>query len=165
MLADRPTASVWSPVPGVRSAIRPPPCVPSLRFHRCTAVPETRPLPAGLRSHPPVMSTDCPAASDEEGGTAIPRPAIQRPISHCASPVALPCSPLPRLFRAHHRPLCRYVDRPQVAMGSLHRLGTASGASRRSPPPSSRLCLRSNSDHADKRYVLWRNRESRSRRY
>ena len=54
-----------------------------------------------------------------------------------------------------------YVDRPQAAMSTSS--GTDWRAGRRSPPPPSRLHWRSNSDHAGKRYVLRRNRESRSR--
>jgi len=64
------------------------PCrVPSLHFDACTMAPDTRPLLAILRSHLPAMSTDCPVASDGEGGR-FPAPVVRVPIRHCASPVA-----------------------------------------------------------------------------
>jgi len=37
--------------------------VPSLCFDRCAMAPETRPLPAVSRVHPPATSADCPAAN------------------------------------------------------------------------------------------------------
>ena len=87
------------------------------------------------------------------GQEAIPRPIVQRPIGHCASPVALLCSPLPR-------PFCDVSGAP---LGSPQRSRTAPGTGWRSLPPLCAPRWRSNSDHAGKRYVLGRNRESRSR--
>jgi len=65
-------------------------------------------------------------------------------------------------FVTFRRATAGYVDRLQAAMGSRHRPGTASRASRRFPAPL-RPCRRSDSDHLGKRYILGRNQESRSR--
>jgi len=48
----------------------------------------------------------------------------------CASPVAIPLPP-GRFGRA----IASYVDRPQAAMGSRHRPGTAPGPAGDRPPP------------------------------
>ena len=84
----RPTAGLWIS----RSAIASPRRVTSLCFD--TLVWRRGwPLHAVLCAHPPMTSTDCPAASDGDGGrgreVTIPRPPVRGPIGHCASPVAL----------------------------------------------------------------------------
>ena len=83
-----------------------------LRFDRCATAPETRPLPAISRTHPPATSTDCPAVSDGRGWFPARRP---RANGRCTSP--------DRFQRA----TAGYVDRPQAAMESRHRPGTAPG--------------------------------------
>ena len=72
------------------------------------------------------------------GGTVIPRSIVRGPISHCASPVALVCSPPGRFatFQACHHPLCRSIDGVLV-----------SGPASDRPPPPSCPHWRSNSDH------------------
>jgi len=89
-IRPRLTAGLGSPVTGIPVwlAIAFPRLAARLRFDRCATVPETQPLPAAWRAHPPATSTDCPAASDR--GPTIPWPAVRGPIGHCASPVALP---------------------------------------------------------------------------
>ena len=47
------TAGLWSPIPGIRSAMASLRCAARLHFDRCTTAPETRPLPAVSRAHPP----------------------------------------------------------------------------------------------------------------
>jgi len=89
MSADREAVSDGGPV--VSRTRRPvsdrvPRRAPCLRFDRCATTPETRPLPAVLRAHPPAMSTDCPVASDGR----FSGPPSRGPIGHYASPVALP---------------------------------------------------------------------------
>jgi len=72
---------------------------------------------------PPATSTDCPAASNGGGGGDSP---THRPGAdvRCASPVMLPPYHPPGRFE---RATADYVDRPQAAMGSHHRPGTAPG--------------------------------------
>lgn len=88
-----------------------------------TGTPQRQPLPAVLRAHP-ATSTDCPAVSD--GGMVISRPTVWGPMA-----IKLPRS---RSSCTNPQPFCDighattgYVDCPQVAMGSRHWPGTASG--------------------------------------
>jgi len=85
--SDRPAVGLWSPILGVPEPVgdRDPCCIACLLFDRCTTAPETRPLPAVLRAHPPATSTDCPAVSDREGkgrhGNSLTRrPRDDRPL-------------------------------------------------------------------------------------
>jgi len=144
----RTTAGLWSPVLSVRSTLATPPLS---RFDTCTMAPETRPLPAIKRAHPPGAHDDDQLSSSVRrgrGGGVIPWPVVQGPIGHCASAVSLPLPSPGRfaMFRACRRQLC---DRPQAAMGPgiAHPLV---------PTPTIQLQLH-------QRYVLGRNRESRSR--
>ena len=73
------------------------------------------------------------------GGGGDSRPVVRGPMA-----VALPRT-LPRPF---WRATAGYVDRPQAAMGSRYRLGTAPDLAGNHPSPHSRPCRRSNSDHA-----------------
>jgi len=79
------------------------------------------------------------------GEALIPRPVVRGPtatvLPRSRSPV-----PSPGRFGCA---TTRYVDRPQAAMGSRHRPGTAPGPVGDRPPPS-RPRRRSNSDHAGK---------------
>jgi len=119
-----------------------------LTLHVCVliGVPwQTWPLPAVLRTHPPVTSTVCPAASDGgRGDFPAHRPGADWPLHFPSRTPSEAPSP------------GRHVDGSIV---SRHWPGTVSGTGRRSPPPS---CLHrhSNSDHAGKRYVLGQNRVS-----
>jgi len=130
------------------------PCrAPCLRFDTCTTAPETWLLPAALRAHPPATSTDCPAASDGEG-VRFPGPSSGGRSATVLPQSRSPVAPSPSRF-GHATARC--VDR---SMGSRCRPGTASASSRQSPLPPLRAPT---SDHAGNRYVLGRNRESRSR--
>ena len=64
IIRPRPTAGLWSPIPGIRSAMASLRRAARLRFDRCATAPETRLLPAVSGAHPPATSTDCPAVSD-----------------------------------------------------------------------------------------------------
>ena len=70
----RPTAGLRFPIPGILSAMASLRHAARLRFDRCATAPETRPLPAVSRAHPPATSTNCPAVSDggEGGGGDFP---------------------------------------------------------------------------------------------
>jgi len=48
----RPTVGLWSPIPGIRSAIASLCRAAHLLFDRCATAPETRPLSAVSRAHP-----------------------------------------------------------------------------------------------------------------
>jgi len=61
-----------------------------LLFDRCATAPETWPLPAVSRAHPPATSTDCPEVSDGRGGGGDSPARRPRADSRCTSPVALP---------------------------------------------------------------------------
>jgi len=118
--------------------------------------PETRLLPAILRAHPPVMSTDCPA-----GGAVIPQPVLREPMATVLPWSRSPCSPLPQ-------PFCDVSGTPPPAKMIVHRWQWGPGIAQEQcrgpagdcPPPSSRPHRRSNSDHASKRYLLGQNRVS-----
>ena len=71
--------------------------------------PETRLLPAILRAHPPVMSTDCPA-----GEAAIPQPVLREPMATVLPWSRSPCSPLPQ-------PFCDVSGTPPPAKMIVHR--------------------------------------------
>ena len=94
-----------------------------LTLHVCvlTGVPwQTRPLPAVLRTHPPVTSTVCPAASDGvRGDFPAHRPGADWPLHFPSRTPSEAPSP------------GRHVDRSIV---SRHWPGTVSGTGRRSPP-------------------------------
>jgi len=127
IIRPRPTAGLWSPIPSNRSAIASLRRAARLLFDRCTTAPETRPLPAVSRAHPPpATSTDCPAVSD--GGEAvIPRPVVRGPMA-----AALPRS------RSHVSSPGRFgrttagnVDRPQApADGVPSSAGNGAGSGR-----------------------------------
>jgi len=85
-----PTAGLWSPVPGVQSAIASP-----VALHVCVSTG------ALLRRRPgrcppfgaPILPQRRPIVQwrpTGRGSTAIPQPVVSGPIGHCASPVALP---------------------------------------------------------------------------
>ena len=84
----------------------------SLTLEVWSEAPETRPLPAISRAHPPASLTDCPAASN--GGGRFPWLVVQGQISYCTSPVTLPSvAPSPgrfATFRACYCPLCWLID-------------------------------------------------------
>jgi len=132
------TAGLGSPMGAGRQSC------PPVAIHICvlTGAPwrrsETRPLPAVWRA--PIRPQRRPIVQrrpTEGRGTVIPWPVVRGPISHCASPVALPLKPSPAILRRLGRATTGYVNHPQAAMGSRHRPGTASGTGRRSTP---RLC-------------------------
>jgi len=156
-------------MPSIRSAIASLRRAARLLFDRCatarpslrkitTAVataPETRPLPAVSRAHPPATSTDCPAVSDGRGGEAvIPRPIVRGPIA-----IALPRSRSPRTLhpdRFEHA-TAGYVDRLQAGWGPI--IGRERRPYRPLIAPSpSRPRRRSNSDHPGKSTYSRRNR-------
>jgi len=123
-----------------------------LRFDRCTTAPETRPLPAVSRAHPPgrrPIVQRCPTGGGE---AVIPRPVVRGPLA-----VALPRSrslpyPPPDRFG---RTTAGYVDHPQAPMEFRHWPGTAPGPAGDTPfatPPA--IQLRS----PRYKYVLGRNR-------
>jgi len=93
---DRPAAydggplvsRTWRPVDDPDSPLR---RVPSSRFDTCATAPETRPLPAVKRAHPPGARNDDQLSSGVRPGRgAILRPVVQGPIGHCASPYPPP---------------------------------------------------------------------------
>jgi len=49
----RPTAGLWSPIPSIRSASVSFRRAARVLFDRCATAPDTRPLPAVSRAHPP----------------------------------------------------------------------------------------------------------------
>ena len=53
IVRPRPTAGLWSPIPGIRSTMASLRRAARLRFDRCATAPETRPVPAVSRAHPP----------------------------------------------------------------------------------------------------------------
>ena len=53
IIRPRPTAGLWSPIPGIRSAMASLRNAARLLFDRCATAPETRPLPAVSSAHPP----------------------------------------------------------------------------------------------------------------
>ena len=143
----RPTAGLWSPIPGGRLAIASPRHVPSLCFDVHATVLETQPLPAVLRAYPPAMSTDCPSGI-RRGRAVIPQMAGRSAIVLSRS--RSPCSPLSShftMFQVHHCPLSLSID------GVPASAGIASETGRRSSPPS-RPRQRSNADHTGKKYIV-----------
>ena len=74
--------------------------------------PETRPLPAISRAHPPASLTDCPAPSNGGGAISLARLPGADQLLHFLSHASL-CSPSPgrfATFRACYCPLCRSID-------------------------------------------------------
>ena len=107
---------------------------PSVALHVCvlTGAPRRRrpsrcpPFHAPI---PPVTSTNCPAASDGGGGDSLAHhPGAD---GRCTSLVTIPPYPPPGRFGCA---TAGYVDRPQAAMGSGHRPGTALGLAGDRPP-------------------------------
>jgi len=99
-------AGLWSPVSSIWSAIASLHRAARLLFDRCATAPETRPLLAVSRAHPPATLTDCPAVSAGGGEAVIPRLVVRGPMA-----VALPRSRSPRTlhpgcFWARHCRLC-----------------------------------------------------------
>ena len=114
-----PTACLCSPVPAGQSAFVSPRRVPSLCFDvRHHAGDRTFYAPIRPRRRPIVQWR----LTQGRGGQAIPRPAIQGPVGHCASPAAPPA-----VLRRFSRTTAGYVDHPQ-----------ASGPAGDRPPPSLR---------------------------
>ena len=111
----------------------------SVVLHACfltgaASAPETRPLLAVSCAYPSRVQRR------PTGEAVIPRPIVRGPMA-----VVLPwsCFPVPPPGR-FGLATADYVDRPQVAMGSRHRPGTAPGPASDRPTPR----RRSNSDHA-----------------
>jgi len=134
MSADRPAASDGGPMVShtqqpVGDRVPPPRCTSAFwqvrhgagdpaaarRFTRPSR-PRRRPI---VQRRPTVGGGDSP----------VRRPGAD---GRCASPVALPLDPPPSRFR---RATASYVDRPQAAMGSRHRPGTAPGPASNHPSP------------------------------
>ena len=114
-------------------------------FDRCATAPETRPLPAVSRAHPPATSTDCPAVSDGGGGEAvIPRHVVRGPMA-----AALPRSRSPRTLPPDRfgRATAGYVDVRRRRWGPV--IGREWRRVRPVTPPS-RPHRQSNSVHAGK---------------
>jgi len=126
----RPRPSLWSPVPGVQSAIASP-----ITFPACisTDAPWRRRPGRCLPFHAPIHPRHRPIVQRRlmGGVAAIPRPIIWGPIGHCACPVVLLPYPPPAILRSFGCATAHYGDR---SMGSQHRPGTASGTGRQSPP-------------------------------
>ena len=136
IIRPHPTASLWSPMPSIRSAIASLRRAARLLFDRCATAPETRPLLTVSCSYPSRVQRR------PTGEAVIPRPMVRGPMA-----VVLPrsCFPVPPPGR-FGLATADYVDRPQVALGSRHRPGTAPGPASDRPTPR----WRSNSDHAGK---------------
>jgi len=101
-----PTACLCSPVPAVQSAFVSPHRVPSLCFDvRHRAGDRTFYAPIRPRRRPIVQWR----LTQGRGGPAIPLPAIQGPVGHCASPAAPP------------RPFCDVLVAPLLAMSIIRR--------------------------------------------
>jgi len=137
IIRPRLTAGLWSPIPSIRLAIASLRHATHLLFDRCATAPETRPLLAISRAHPSRVQR---RPTGGGGDSPTRRPGAD---GHCASPVTLPRNPPVRFGRA----TADYVDRPQAALVSRHRPGTAPGPSGDRPSP---LLWRSNSNHAGK---------------
>jgi len=101
---------------------------PSVALHVCflTGAPRRRRPGRCSRFHAPI-----PPASNWGGEAVIPRPVVRGPMV-----VVLPRSrsPVLRPGRFGHA-TTDYVDRPQAALGSRHRLGTAPGPAGDRPSP------------------------------
>ena len=150
IVRPRLTAGLWSPVRGGQSAIASRRRVPSLRFDMCATALETRPLPAISRAHPPATLTDYPAASN--GGVRR----FPGPPSGGRSAIALPpAAPWPFCDVSGTPPPAMSIDRRGCHIGREQHRGLA-----RDRPTPFAPHRQSNSDHAGKRWVLGRNRES-----
>ena len=123
IIRPRPTASLWSPIPSIRSAIASLRRAARLRFDRCATAPETRPLLAVSRAHPSRVQR-----RQTGGGGSIPRPVVQGPLCFPGHALSYPPS---RFGRA----TSDSVDRPQVALGFRHRPRTAPGPAGDRPSP------------------------------
>jgi len=150
-----PTAGLWSPVPGVQSAI-----VSPVALHVCilTGVPRRR-RPGRC---PPFCTLILPQCRP----IVQWRPTDDSPARHPGGRLATtlprsrsPSSPLLRPFlQRFGRVTAHYVDRSDwwgARVNQQQHRGPVSDA-----PPPSRPCRRSNSDNASKRYVLWWNRQT-----
>ena len=71
-----PTAGLWSPTPGIQSAIASLRRAARLLFDRCASVPETRSLPAISRAHP-ARDVDRLFSGVRWGEAVIPRPVVR----------------------------------------------------------------------------------------
>ena len=120
------TAGLWSSIPSIRSAIASLPRAARLLFDRCATARRWRP---GRCSpfHAPIP----PASSGVRREAVIPRPVVRGPMA-----VVLPRSrsPVPPPGSSG-RATADYVDRPQAALGSRHRQGTALGPAGDCPSP------------------------------
>jgi len=123
IIRPRPTAGLWSPIPSILSAIASPPS-------RCTSafwqVRHGAGDPAAARGF------TRPSLPRPTGGDAvIPRPIVRGPMVVVLPRSRSPVLPPGRFGRA----TTDYVDRPQAALGSRHRLGTAPGPAGDRPSP------------------------------
>ena len=92
IIRPRPTAGLWSPIPGIRSAMASLRRAARLCFDKCATAPETRPLLAVSRARP--SSVQRCARGGGGGDSPARRPEAD---GRCTSPVALPRT-LPRPF-------------------------------------------------------------------
>ena len=128
----RPTAGLWSPIPSIWSAIASLRRAARLLFDRCATAPETRPLLAVSRAHPSRVQR-----RPTGGEAVIPWPVVQEPMA-----VVLPQSRSSVAPHRFGRATADYVHRPQAALGSRHRPGTAPGPAGDTPfapPPAIQL--------------------------
>ena len=139
LFRPRPTAGLWSPMPGVwgLSVTASPRCSPHLHFDRCATAPETWLLPAVSRA--PICPRCQPIVQQHsmEGARWFPGPS-----SGYRSAIALPqshslCSPPLRLF-------CEVLGVPPPAMSIIcrRRWGLGIGREQRRGPAGDRLPLR-----------------------
>jgi len=99
IIQPHPTAGLWSPIPSIRSAIASLRRAARLRFDRCATAPETLPLLAVSRAHPPRDVDRLSSGVRRGGGSDSP---ARRPWAdgRCSSSVALPQYPPPTVLRA-----------------------------------------------------------------
>ena len=128
-MRPRQTAGLWSRIPSIRSAIASLGRAARLLFDRCTTAPETQPLPAISRAHPP-RDVDRLSCGVRRGGEAvIPRPVVRGPMA-AALPRLHSHVPSTRPFWAHH---CRLCWSSTGADGVLSSAGNGAGSGRWHP--------------------------------
>ena len=136
IIRPRPTAGLWSPIPGIWLAIASLRRAARLLFDRCATAPETRPL-AVSRAHPSRVQR---RPTGGGGDSPARRPGAD---GRCASPVTLPRTP----------PAVLGVLLPTMLNVCRRRWGPIIGRERRRVrpvTPPSRPRRRSNSDHVGK---------------
>jgi len=124
IIRPRPTAGLWSPIPSNRSAIASLRRAARLLFDRCTTAPETRPLPAVSRAHPPLRHRPIVQRCPTGGRRWFPGPSSggRWPLhfpgrAPTYPPPAVLGAPLPAMLIVRRRPPMEFRHRPGTAPG------------------------------------------------